>query len=100
MTNEMFRREFLKTGGALVVGFSLRDTLVAQEQVVRGTKPGPPDARQVDTWLAIHADNPNLRAGLQRFACWPCRSHRAPTPPSSRLVPPNRHTKSLPTSAA
>ena len=39
----MIRREFLKTGGALVVGFSLRDRLVAQE---RGTKPGPPDAKQ------------------------------------------------------
>ncbi len=50
----MIRREFLKAGGALVVGFSLRDKLVAQE---RGTKPGPPDAKQVDTWLAIHADN-------------------------------------------
>jgi CO/xanthine dehydrogenase Mo-binding subunit len=50
----MIRRDFLKAGGALVVGFSLRDKLSAQE---RGTKPGPPDARQVDTWLAIHADN-------------------------------------------
>lgn len=50
----MIRREFLKAGGALIVGFSLRDKLVAQE---RGTKAGPPDARQVDTWLAIHADN-------------------------------------------
>ncbi|MGH9646456.1 MAG: molybdopterin cofactor-binding domain-containing protein [Bryobacteraceae bacterium] len=50
----MIRREFLKSGGALVVGFSLRDTLAAQE---RGAKAGPPDARQVDTWLAIHADN-------------------------------------------
>ena len=50
----MIRRDFLKAGGALVVGFSLRDKLVAQD---RGTKPGPPDARQVDTWLAIHADN-------------------------------------------
>jgi nicotinate dehydrogenase subunit B len=50
----MIRRDFLKAGGALVVAFSLRDKLVAQD---RGTKPGPPDARQVDTWLAIHADN-------------------------------------------
>ena len=50
----MIRREFLKTGGALIVGFGLRDVIVAQE---RGTKAGPPDARQVDTWLAIHADN-------------------------------------------
>jgi nicotinate dehydrogenase subunit B len=48
------RREFLKTGGALVVGLSLRDVLPAQE---RGAKAGPPDAKQIDTWLAIHADN-------------------------------------------
>jgi len=48
------RREFLKTGGALVIGFNLRGLLPAQE---RGTKAGPPDARQIDTWLAIHADN-------------------------------------------
>ena len=54
MKKEMIRREFLKAGGALVVGFSLRDKLVAQE---RGNKAGPPDAKQVDTWLAIHADN-------------------------------------------
>lgn len=50
----MIRRDFLKSGGALVIGFSLRDALTAQE---RGSKAGPPDARQVDTWLAIHADN-------------------------------------------
>ncbi len=48
------RREFLKTGGALVIGFSLRGVSPAQQ---RGEKPGPPDARQIDTWLAIHADN-------------------------------------------
>jgi CO/xanthine dehydrogenase Mo-binding subunit len=57
------RREFLKTGGALVVGFSLGDSLSAQERggaataAARGTVAGPPDARQIDTWLAIHADN-------------------------------------------
>jgi nicotinate dehydrogenase subunit B len=48
------RRDFLKAGGALVVGFSLRDILSAQE---RGTVAGPPDAKLIDTWLAIHADN-------------------------------------------
>jgi len=50
----MPRRDFLKAGGALVVGFSLGDALLAQ---TRGTVAGPPDARQIDTWLAIHADN-------------------------------------------
>ena len=47
------RRDFLKTGGALIIGFSLRDTLFAQ----RGSTAGPPDPKQIDTWLAIHADN-------------------------------------------
>ena len=47
------RREFLKTGGALVIGFSLRDELFGQQ---RGTPPGP-DLRQIDTWIAIHSDN-------------------------------------------
>ena len=48
------RRDFLKSGGALVVGFSLRNAVEGQE---RGGKAGPPDPKQVDTWLAIHADN-------------------------------------------
>ncbi|HYR91324.1 MAG TPA: molybdopterin cofactor-binding domain-containing protein [Terriglobia bacterium] len=47
------RREFLKTGGALVIGFSLSDELFGQQ---RGTPPGP-DLRQIDTWIAIHSDN-------------------------------------------
>jgi nicotinate dehydrogenase subunit B len=49
------RRDFLKTGGALVVGFSLRGSLSAQVPG-RGAAVGP-DLRQIDTWLAIHADN-------------------------------------------
>jgi nicotinate dehydrogenase subunit B len=51
------RRDFLKAGGALVIGFRLQDALVAQEPAARGTVAGPPDPKQVDTWLAIHADN-------------------------------------------
>ncbi len=52
------RRDFLKAGGALVVGFPLRNALFAQEAPAeRGTVAGPPDPKQVDTWLAIHADN-------------------------------------------
>jgi nicotinate dehydrogenase subunit B len=51
------RREFLKTGGALVIGFSLRDSVLAQAPATRGTVAGPPDAKQIDTWIAIHADN-------------------------------------------
>lgn len=48
------RRDFLKTGGALVIGFPLGGALHGQE---RGSQAGPPDPKQVDTWLAIHADN-------------------------------------------
>ena len=57
MSSSLPRRNFLKAGGALVVGFHLREVLLGQEPAVRGEKPGPPDAKQVDTWLAIHADN-------------------------------------------
>jgi nicotinate dehydrogenase subunit B len=49
------RRDFLKAGGALVIGFNLRDMLSAQDR--SGMVAGPPDAKQIDTWLAIHADN-------------------------------------------
>ncbi|PWU05082.1 MAG: xanthine dehydrogenase family protein molybdopterin-binding subunit [Terriglobia bacterium] len=49
------RRDFLKTGGALLIGFSFRETLPAQQ--TRGATAGPPDAKQIDTWLAIHPDN-------------------------------------------
>jgi nicotinate dehydrogenase subunit B len=55
--NALPRREFIKAGGALVVGFGLRDVLLAQATTVRGAVAGPPDAKQIDTWLAIHADN-------------------------------------------
>ena len=52
------RRDFLKAGGGLIVGFHLRSALLGQEApVARGAVAGPPDAKQVDTWLAIHSDN-------------------------------------------
>ncbi len=54
------RRNFLKSGGALVIGFSLREALFGQshlDSTARNAVPGPPDAKQIDTWLAIHADN-------------------------------------------
>jgi CO/xanthine dehydrogenase Mo-binding subunit len=50
----LIRRDFLKTGGALVIGFPLEGVLSGQE---RGATAGPPDPKQIDTWLAIHADN-------------------------------------------
>jgi nicotinate dehydrogenase subunit B len=54
------RREFLKAGGALVVGFSIGQVSFAQERAAAGLRavaPGPPDAKLIDTWIAIHADN-------------------------------------------
>jgi nicotinate dehydrogenase subunit B len=52
------RRDFLKAGGVLVIGFPLGSVLFAQDApAARGTVAGPPDPKQVDTWLAIHADN-------------------------------------------
>src|SRR5262245_26917298 len=49
------RRDFIKTGGALVVGLSLGDTVFAQDQSASTVR--SLDLKQVDTWLAIHADN-------------------------------------------
>jgi nicotinate dehydrogenase subunit B len=49
------RRDFMKTGGALVVGLTLRDTLFAQAPSAAAAR--SLDLKQVDTWLAIHADN-------------------------------------------
>ncbi len=67
LAGAMERREFLKAGGALVIGFTMRgvmaDVLAAQGApaaagiAARGTAAGPPDPKQIDTWLAIHADN-------------------------------------------
>jgi CO/xanthine dehydrogenase Mo-binding subunit len=65
------RRAFLKRGGALVVGLSLAGcvstdmgrkpgaaaTAGSGKPPLRLPKAGPPDAKQVDTWLAIHEDN-------------------------------------------
>ena len=55
------RREFLKAGGALIVGFSsaslIGDALASQSVATRGSVAGPPDPKQIDTWLAVHANN-------------------------------------------
>jgi nicotinate dehydrogenase subunit B len=54
------RREFLKAGGAIIIGFSLRGVLHGQETpdlVAFVAGPDQPDSKQLDTWLAIHADN-------------------------------------------
>src|SRR5436190_5728674 len=52
------RRELLKSGGALIVGFSLAGSAAQTAQAAaRGDKAGPPDPLEVDSWIAIHADN-------------------------------------------
>ncbi|MEP7313703.1 MAG: molybdopterin cofactor-binding domain-containing protein, partial [Pseudomonadota bacterium] len=54
------RREFLKAGGALVVSLNLGQYVLAADPALRparGSVAGPPDPKQVDSWLAIHADN-------------------------------------------
>jgi CO/xanthine dehydrogenase Mo-binding subunit len=57
------RREFIKSGGALIVGFSLGDVITGQgpgsTTVLPGSAGSPRslDLKQLDTWLAIHSDN-------------------------------------------
>jgi nicotinate dehydrogenase subunit B len=51
---EISRRSFLKTGGALIVGFSMLGTGTA---LASGVANVPPDPTLVDSWLAINADN-------------------------------------------
>src|SRR5262249_41525056 len=50
------RRDLLKTGGALIVGFSLGGAALPAA-AARGDVAGPPDPNAVDSWIAIHADN-------------------------------------------
>jgi nicotinate dehydrogenase subunit B len=52
------RRDLLKTGGAMVIGFSFADAAAAAPGVAtRGNVAGPPDPNAIDTWIALHADN-------------------------------------------
>ena len=53
------RRDLLKAGGALLIGFAIRDTARGQgpEGVAMVTGPDQPDPNRLDTWIAIHADN-------------------------------------------
>ena len=53
------RRDLLKAGGALLIGFAIRDTVRAQsaEGVAVVAGPDQPDPNRLDTWIAIHADN-------------------------------------------
>ncbi len=55
------RRDFLKTTGAVVVGFSIADLPLAQAlgaaAVSRGVLSGPPDDAELDSYIAVHPDN-------------------------------------------
>jgi CO/xanthine dehydrogenase Mo-binding subunit len=52
------RRELLQAGGALVIGFNFSGILrQAKAQSGSGLIAGPPDAAQIDSWIAMHADN-------------------------------------------
>ena len=53
---EFPRRDFLKAGGALVIGFAVGGHLQAQQPAGTVTA-AQPDATRLDTWLAIHADS-------------------------------------------
>jgi hypothetical protein len=61
--SQLDRRDFLKTTGVVVVGFSIAEKVAAQATgdgasgVPRGLVSGPPDPGQVDSYLAIHPDN-------------------------------------------
>jgi CO/xanthine dehydrogenase Mo-binding subunit len=50
------RRNLLKGGGALIVGFSMGGPSGASA-AARGEAAGPPDPNTIDTWIAVHADN-------------------------------------------
>ena len=55
------RREFLKTTGAVVVGFSLAEVSAAQSGRATGARrgfvSGPPDEAEIDSYLAVHPNN-------------------------------------------
>jgi nicotinate dehydrogenase subunit B len=50
------RRDLLKGGGALVIGFSMGGG-VSPAFAARGDVAGPPDPGVIDTWIAVHTDN-------------------------------------------
>ncbi len=48
------RRDLLKGGGALLIGFSIGTPAA---MAARGDVAGPPDPSAIDSWIAVHADN-------------------------------------------
>ena len=51
------RRDLLKGGGALMVGFSMAGVPAGAALAARGDVAAPFDMNAIDTWIAIHADN-------------------------------------------
>ena len=52
------RRDLLKGGGALIIGFNLGAMeFSGPASAARGDIAGPPDPNAVDSWIAVHADN-------------------------------------------
>jgi nicotinate dehydrogenase subunit B len=56
MPAAMTRRDFLTSGGALIVGFSLAGPALVPA-AAEGATGGPPDPSFIDSWIAVHADN-------------------------------------------
>jgi len=54
---EFSRRDLLKGGGALIVGFSMAGVATGAALAARGDVAGPFDTNAIDTWIAIHSDN-------------------------------------------
>ena len=51
------RRDLLKAGGALIVGFAFAGIPGGAALAARGDSAGPFEMNAIDTWIAIHADN-------------------------------------------
>ena len=70
LNKEFSRKSFLKGGGALIVGFSLAGAALAGKARAADSpfaSNGPLDLDQVDSWIAIHADNTaSIKTGQRR----------------------------------
>ncbi len=57
LNKEFSRKTFLRGSGVLIVGFSVLGGALAGKAQAADPPYGSPDANQLDTWIAIHADN-------------------------------------------
>src|SRR3954466_3190898 len=72
LEKEFSRTSLIRSGGALIVGFSLAGVGLAEKASAAGEDPyasnGAPDLARVDSWLTIHPDNTvSLRTGLHEL---------------------------------